>query len=238
MAEREAYLVASAHGAVQTISGRSRYEQSQPILRDLLGDNPQAARRVQEIHWHGGEDEYWLGRLGEADGFGPGLARFFWPVTPLLTHTLLHSAARAIESGERELIILAQESSGQAVILLLASRGAVEQYQLSPRTRIGRKIALTGGQDALLPAARSALESAGQDLQSLRLLGTARKLGGAEASFPGSDWVIPGPDLLGGDFFMLAAMDKMMEEKHLPAAALISYGSQKSGLLTVLERLS
>lgn len=237
MAEMEAYLIAAAQGPVQTLSAAPRSEQVRPILESLLQISGVPARRVQEIHWHGGEDEYWLNRLGEAHGFGTDLARFFWPVTPLLPHTILQLTARAVESGDRDLVLLAQESSGRAVALLLASPAAVGRHNLIPRARIGAKLSLSGSVDDLPSAAKKSLEQVGQELDGLAFLAAARPARALANLFPGAQWILPGADLPSGDLFLLAALLQRLEGEQRKCGLLLSSGPQKSGLATLLERL-
>jgi len=237
MAELEAYLIAAARGPLQSLSARPHIEQVQPILDELLKTSGAPARRVQEIHWHGGGDEYWLSGLGETYGFANEMARFFWPVTPLLAHTLLHLTARVLISGERELVILAQETGEQAAALLLASPAAVGRYNLVPRARVGAKLALSSTPNGLLAAARAALESAGQEMGDVRMLAAARRINTTGDPFPGAQWISPGPELPSGDFFLLAELVKRLEQEKQQCGLLISTGPQKSGLVTLLERV-
>lgn len=234
MANMEAYIVAAELGAVQPLSAAPRSEQVRPILDGLLKTSGVSARDVQEFHWHGGEDEYWLNRLGEAQGFSPDMVRFFWPVTPLLPHSIFHLSARAIEAGDRDLIFLGQEHSGNAVALLMASSSAVERYNLSPRVRVGAKLTLNSGADGLLASARKALGHAGQ-MDRPPLLAASRLISAADGTFPGAQWLLPGPNLPGGDLFLLAGLVIHLDDDQQSRGLLLSSGPQKSGLVTMLE---
>jgi hypothetical protein len=252
--ESEAYLIAAAQGAVQAFSGRGHAQQVRPTLEALLGGAGVPPRSVQEIHWHGGDDEYWLGSLDESFGFAPDVARFQWPVTPLLVHYVVQSSARAMEAKDRELVIVAQETGGQVCALLLASPVVVGRHNLSPQARVARKFSLSSRPGGLIPAAMAALEKADRleaeqatedEVAASELpqpgvvqwCATARKgLPGME-SFRGAQWLLPGGDLPSGDLFLLAALSARLAESKAPRGMLLSEGSQKAGLATVLERV-
>src|SRR6266540_3671560 len=62
----EAYLIAAAQGKILPISGISHAEQVSPILRDLFEKSGAPVLGVKEIHWDGGDEEFWLSALGRS----------------------------------------------------------------------------------------------------------------------------------------------------------------------------
>lgn len=230
----EAYLIAAALGSLQLLSGRSRAEQVRPLLDELLGKTGVPSRRLQELHWLGGDDEYWLSSL---DLQNEQAARFQWPAGPLLAHFVLQACSRAVESGERDLILLGQETGGRAVLLLLASPAAVGRHNLAPRVRVGPRLSLGGTGGGLTAAARAALENAGLDLQQIEWLAAGRKLEARPAApaFPSARWLLPDDRTPGGDLFLFSALADRLEKEKL--ALLLSQGPQKSGLVTLVERV-
>jgi len=245
----EAYLIAATQGNVSSFSSLSHAGQVEPILQTLFEKSGVPPRRIREIHWHGGDEEFWLSSLGQTLGFAPDLARFQWPTVPLLAHSALQNIARSIEDGEADLVLLAQETAGQAVVLLLASPGAVGVYNLSPKARIGQKLALSSAPNGLLKAACVALnkvdrESAEQDAEppgavNMQWLASAKRLDApsAEEIFPGARWVKPGEETPPGDLFLLRALVTRLEEEKAQRGLLLSEGPQKSGLVTLVERI-
>jgi hypothetical protein len=257
---REAFLVAAAQGYLKPISGQSHVEQVEPILRELLEKSGAPGRWIEEIHWHGGDQEFWLSALGPSQGaslgFVPEIARFQWPAVALLAHASLHSLARAIEAGDANLVLLAQEAGDQVAALLLASPAAVGNHHLAPRARLDRKMAISSLPDGLLNAARAGLgrEEPGQDREKP-----------AENSPPQSDiqWlamagrndlpafqpqalreVFPAAlrlDLPAGtpsaDLFLLKALVERLEDRQAQHGLLVSQGPQRSGLATFVERI-
>ena len=237
MAEAQAYLIAAARGAIQSLSGKPLAEQARPILEQLF-QNGIPARRIQEIHWHGREDEYWLNNLGETQGFSPDIARFFWASAPLIAHSMLHLAARAIEAGERELVILAQESGDQVSALLIGSPAAVEESSAAPRLRIANKLVLSSRPNGLSSAIAAVLTKAGQDPAGVHLIASARQPAQAagEKAFANARWLTPGGEIHAGDYFLLPALADALEAGQGQRGLLVSEGPQKSSLVTVFER--
>lgn len=232
MAEKACYLAGAARGPVQSLSGQPRVAQVEPVLKKLLDGAGVKTDAIQEIHWLGGDDEFWLSGLGRAAGFAPGLARFQWPAVPLLAHTILQSAARVVEAGEKDLVILAQEAGGEAELLLLASQEAVQNGHLVPIARIGFKRAVSAVPDGLLPAAQSALAAAGQP--DIQWLAAARQIA-AGSAFSAAQWLYPGADLPSGDLFLFSALAARLAQENARYGLLVSEGPQKSGLVTLLE---
>ena len=82
----EAYLIAFSQGRISPLSGVSHVEQVRPIVQSLISQSGVPARRVQEIHWHGGDKEFWFNSLRPAVGFAPkwrvsiGLLLPCWPM--------------------------------------------------------------------------------------------------------------------------------------------------------------
>jgi hypothetical protein len=237
MEETSAYLLAVAQGVTDSFSGRPHPEQVRPILENLWNEAGLSAGQVQEIQWLGGDEEYWLGALDESFGFSADTARFHWPVTPLLPHVMLQASARTIEAGQRELVLLAQETGGQAVILLLASPAIARSQGTAPRARIGLKLALSSKPDGLLKAAREAWEKSGREPGDVRWLTSARRPANPSATpFSAARWLDVDRKLPTGDLFMLAALAKRLAEGDSGAGLLYSDGQAKSGLVTFLER--
>lgn len=236
MDETGTYLVAFAQGAAETLSGRPHIEKVLPVLEELLKKCGPGAGQVQEIHWHGGDDDYWLGGLGEAQGFAQDVARFHWPVTPLLPHAMLHLVSRSIDAGQRDLVLLAQETGGQVIALLLASVAAAGRLNAAPPARIGLKLAVSSAQGGLLQASGTAWEQSGRDPRSVRWITSARR--GArtgEHPFPSARWLDAEPDTPAGDLFMLAALAVRLGEDAEGAGLLFTGGPTKSGFVTFLE---
>src|SRR5512146_1922514 len=100
----EAYLIAAAQRSLPPISGQSHFDQVEPVLSDLLEAGRAPARRIHEIHWHGGDQEFWLSAFGRSQGTSLGftaeMARFQWPSVALMAHACLQGIARAIETGD------------------------------------------------------------------------------------------------------------------------------------------
>jgi hypothetical protein len=279
----EAYLIAISFGKLSPLSDISHVEQVRPILQSLFQKSGVPARRVQEIHWHGGDDEFWFNGLGRLAGLPPEVAGFHWPATALLAHTQLQNMARTIEAGGRDLVILAQETSGQVVTMLLASPSAVGIYNLSPRACLGHKLAVSSAPDGLLKTAFLALKKADevaarvraeQDAAELSVeetstppagqapiimqpsnypdkksepeaAGKVQWIAGArrpdpdalKAAFPGASWLDSGQAVPPGDLFLLSALVGRLEEKQDKRGLLVSVGSQRSGLVTLVERV-
>lgn len=268
----EAYLIAAVKAEVSSFSIQTHAGQVRPALQELFSASGLPARRVQALHWHGGEDDFWLsalapsskaGKLQEPSlGFSPEAAFFQWPVMPLLAHTSLHSAARAIEDDDAGAVVLAQETGGQVVILLLASPAVVGVYNLSPRAVIRQKLVLSSASAGLVQAAWNALqkarpedaaqeqEEAGSETTTgddpaagILWLAAAKRLEGLAAAgspggpFPGARWLQPGPNTAPGDLFFLLALLDCLEAQNAPRGLLLSEGPLKSGLGTLLERV-
>jgi hypothetical protein len=238
----EAYLIAAAQAGISSISGKPHIEQIQPALQDLFDHAGAPARRVQEVHWHGGDQEFWLSSLGPSFGFSPGLARFQWPPFALLVHSQLQNSARAIEAGERDLVLLAQEAGDQAILLLLASPAAVGTYNLSPYARLDQKFTLSSAPDGLLQNARAGLEKADQgrdDPVEIQYLASARRLEQAEfrAAFPSALWLGPDGQTPAADLFLLQALASRLVQEKARWGLLLSEGPLKSGLATRVERV-
>ncbi|HEX9018505.1 MAG TPA: hypothetical protein VF806_04935 [Anaerolineaceae bacterium] len=237
MPDFEAYLVATAQGDIEPFTSRPHIEQARPVLQALLALSGAPAKRIQEIHWHGGDEEFWLSGLGQSDDFSPSLARFHWPVTALLPHVILQSAGRALESGDRDLVILAQETAGTLITLLLASPAAVGRHNLTPRARLSTKLTFSSTPDGPLPAALTALEKSGQAASEIAWLGASRRFNGAQQAFPAARWVGLGPQTPAGDLFVFAALVDCLVTEKSAAGLLVSEGPQKSGLATLVERV-
>jgi len=250
----EAYLIAAVQGNISSLSGHPHVEQVRPILQRLFEKSGVPARRVQELHWHGGDQEFWLNSLGTAFGFTQELARFQWPGTVLLAHWMLQSAARSIEAGDRDLVILAQETGDQVVALLLASPDAVGIYNLSPRARLGQKLTLSSAPGGLLAAASAVLEKADgspadrsladqeavdQGSTEIQWVAAARQpeADSINASFRAARWLGSDKEVPPGDLFLLCALVGQLEEDKAQRGLLLSEGPQKSGLVTLVERV-
>ncbi len=258
----EAYLIAATHGNVSSLSSHSHAGQVRPILQELFKKSGAPARRVQALHWHGGDQEFWLSSLDSSPRFGelqetmlgflPEMARYQWPAVPLLVHYALQSTARAIEDEDADLVLLAQETGDQAVALLLASPAVVGIYNLSPRARISRKLALSSAPDGLLKAACIALNKPVRETPvpdadqpnpaDVQWLAAAKRLAPAQSPsqdeyFPGARWLLPGKELPPGDLFLLCALVDRLEGEKAQRGLLLSEGPQKSGLVTVVERI-
>ncbi len=259
----EAYLIAAIRGTISSLPGDPRAGQAWRILQDLLGKTGVPARRVQALHWHGGEEGSWISSLchsprdGEskkpAPGFPPETALFQWPAAPLLAHASLQSVARAIEAGDAGLVILAQESNGQVVAFLLSSPTPVGIYNLSPRAVIRRKLALSSADGGLIKAAATALphairdgdepEPAGPCAAEVEWLAASSRpepLSQAippEDGFPAARWLDLAPEDPTGDLFLLLALINHMAKEKARSGLLLSEGQQRSGLATCLERI-
>jgi hypothetical protein len=262
----EAYLIAVSQGKISPLSDISHLEQVRPILQSLFEKGGAPVRRIQEIHWHGGDEEFWFNSLGRSMGFAPDLAGFLWPPTALLGHVQLQNMARAIEAGERDLVILAQETGEQAVALLLASPSAVGLYNLSPRACLSHKLAVSSAPDGLLKAAFSALKKADESLAGQGLEedtaseetspaspgnrmepkdGKVQWIAAAlrpdpaalKAAFPGARWLGADHTVPPGDLFLLSALIGRLEVEKAHRGLLLSEGSQRSGLVTLVERV-
>lgn len=259
----EAYLIAAIRGTISSLSVDSRAGQAWRILQDLLGKSGVPARRVQALHWHGGEGAAWMPSLcpspgdGEsqkpAPGFLPETALFQWPAAPLLAHASLQSAARAIEAGDADLVVLAQESGDQVAACLLASPTPVGIYNLSPRAAIRCKLALSSAPGGLLKAAAAALRHANREdadqgpagpgaaevdwLAALSWLEPSSQAISPEDGFPAARWLDPEQQDPAGDLFLLLALLDRLEEEKARWGLLLSEGQQRSGLATCLERI-
>ncbi len=249
----EAYLIAANQGSLNPFSSQPHAEQIRPVLQELFEKSGCAPRRVRQLHWHGGDQEFWLASLGQTFGFAPDLARYQWPSLPLLAHSSLQGIARTIEAGDTDLVLLAQETGDQLVVLLLASPSAVGLYNLSPRACLRHKLAVSGAPGGLLQAARAALQKASQkpaeedpagegeskrETITVQWLAAARRMGAAQdAAFPGARWVTPSAEIPPGDLFLLHALVKRLEEEKEQYGLLISEGPYRSGQATLLERI-
>lgn len=238
----EAYLIAAARGSVLSLSGKPHAEQVQPILTELFEKSGAPARRLQEVHWHGGDQDFWLSSsLGPSAGFSPDLARFQWPAVALLAHLELQNCARAIEAGERDLVLLAQEAGDQVVVLLLASPAAVGTHNLSPMARLDLRFALSSAPAGLLKSARTALDKADKEQEpaEIQWIASARRLEPAalKAAFPSAQVLAPGADTPVADLFLLHALVSRLVEEKAGWGLLLSEGPQKSGLVTRVERI-
>jgi len=229
----EAYLIAGVTGLIEPISSKPRTEQVRKTLDELLQKTGVPSGRIQELHWLGGDDEFWLSSV---EGENDQMVRFQWPAGPLLAHYMLQSCVRTIESGETDLILLAQEVGGQAVLLMLASPSAVGRHNLSPRVRIGPLFSLNAGKGGLA-AARAALERKGLDPGAVQWLAASRALEtpSANSAFPAAQRLQPAGDVLAADLFLFNAIADRLEKGKL--ALLLSLGPQRSGLGTLVERI-
>ncbi len=68
-----------------------------------------------------------------------------WPLIPGMETNSLFSLTRALEIGELSLGILAEVSAHLSCAIILANPGAVGRLNLSPRTRLGRRITVPEG---------------------------------------------------------------------------------------------
>jgi hypothetical protein len=151
-----------------------------------------------------------------------------------------------METGEADLVLLAQETGDQAVVLLLASPAVVGEYNLSAQVRIQRKLALSSIPDGLLTSAWAALSKPGQEeseqpnVAGVQWLAAAKRLwqpSPAGDSFPGAKWIQPDKELPPGDLFLLSALADRLEAEKAQRGLLLSEGPQKSGLVTLVERI-
>jgi hypothetical protein len=259
----EAYLIAAIRGTISSLPGDPRAGQAWRILRELLGKTGVPARRVQALHWHGGDEGSWISSLchsprdGEsqkpAPGFPPKAALFQWPAAPLLAHASLQSVARAIEAGDTDLVILAQECGGQVVACLLASPALVGIYNLSPQAVIRRKLASSSADGGLIKAAATALPHAGRDGDEPEPAGPcaaevewlaassrpepSSQAISSEDGFPAARWLDLDPEDPTGDLFLLLALLNRLGKEKARWGLLLSEGRQRSGLATCLERI-
>jgi hypothetical protein len=234
----EAYIIAVHTGPAET---------GAPVLTEILlqsvGIQP---RRVQDIHWVG-----WQGlSTAHADlEIGASTALFHWPETPLMTHHLLHSLARIIEAGERDIIVLGQfNPNREAAVLLLASPVIVGRYNLLPRARLSKRLVHpTAG---FLAAARFALEvkepqedeetTVPAEPVELSWLAAAAPFGSGELKdiFPGASWLLPGTaEPAVDDLCMLVHLLNRLEERRQGYGMLVSESPWGTTMGTLIERI-
>lgn len=185
-------------------------------------------RGVQEVHAIGGG---LAGCLTEIALASPGAALYSWQEQPLLAHILLHNAARALESGERDLIVLLQAGGENAAALLLASPAAVGRYNLLPRARMSLRLALRCSADDFAQVVETAI---GQPLaQRIGVAAGAAVAAGAEhsAAFAAARRVSAQH---ASDLFALHALAQVMDDEHLEAGLLLS-AAGGAGLACVWE---
>ena len=82
----QAFLIAASQGENNALSGAPIADQARPILLDLFKQAGLQPQRLQEIHWCGGDPDYWLTSLIHQVGFSAEIARFQWPVARLISH--------------------------------------------------------------------------------------------------------------------------------------------------------
>jgi hypothetical protein len=178
----EAFIASAAYLPVEP--GQPRADVASAVLQSLLRSAGLLAKRIPEIHWQvppraaaaaGAQrgQEYdidalgpWLIQVAQRLSFAPELAAFLWPAAPLLDHYILQSAARSLQTRQRDLIIVGQFSGPliagdgleQAGALLLASPAAIGRHNLGPRARIAAALSISAGQGGLLSAASTALK--------------------------------------------------------------------------------
>jgi|GEM_PF-1263135 len=240
----QAFLIAASQGENNALSGAPIADQARPILLDLFKQAGLQPQRLQEIHWCGGDPDYWLTSLIHQVGFSAEIARFQWPVAPLISHFVLQNAARSIETGARDLILLSQVSGERVTALLLASPAAVGRYNLAPRARIAACFSIgldskqrAGSPEAFLETARSVIEKSGEDLADVHLL-AAERLPANKAvnkGFPSASWL--NSSVRGGDYALLHALVSRLEEEKQRFGLLLSTGPQSTGLATLVERV-
>lgn len=240
----QAFLIAANQGENSALSGVPLADQVRPMLLDLFNRAGLQPQRLQEIHWCGGDPDYWLTSLIEQVGFSVDIARFQWPVAPLISHFVMQNAARSIETGARDLILLSQVSGDRVAALLLASPAAVGRYNLAPRARIAACFSIgldskqrAGSPEAFLESGRSVIEKNGEDLAEVHLLAAERPPSNKAVGevFPSASWL--NPSVRGGDYALLDALVSRLEEEKQHFGLLLSTGPQNTGLATLVERV-
>ena len=235
-----ALLIAAAQGPVSTMTGMPYDEQIQPLLESLLTRTALPARAVQELHWFSASEEYWFTALAQRVNLAPDLPHFHWPAVPLLSHAILQSISRAIEVGERDLVLLGQQSGELALVLLLASQSAMDQHHLVGRATIDGRADLNRRPDGFVKAAARRLSAAGRSPADIRMIASPVPLTAAEvkAALPSAKGLLSGSGPQTGDLFLFDRLVSALEDSHQSHGLLISTGPHGSGLATWVERIS
>lgn len=235
---------------------------AQAALHSLLERTSIPANRVQEMHWFIPPTP----PLGELDGglteIATNAAILQWSSGSALEHYVLQSTARALQCGERALIVLGQSWENQSTALLLSSPSAVGRYNLLPKARISARFSISAAPDTVLGETAAAI-------QALAARQAKTEDEPEEDEFPTPDhihWIastLPGHDKInlaehfsqarwlpaespaagGGDCFLLNGLLHALEENRQQWGLLISAAAQQTGnlpittLVSLIERL-
>jgi hypothetical protein len=136
---------------------------AEAVVQSLLKQSGLPARRVQEIHWLSPAG---LPAAIAQPAFPTGVPVFDWPPAEQLDHEILQSAARALQLGDRDLILVGQEWQAPdaalplaCAALLLGSPTAIGRYNLMARGRMALRLSMGAGPQEFLAAAGSVLAS-------------------------------------------------------------------------------
>jgi hypothetical protein len=232
----EAYVI----DAIEQPSGQEQYLS---LLEGLLKKAGIPPRRVEEIHT--------IGNLGGSRSLSemwtdPAPAHFTWPSAAGLAHFVLHACARAVENGERDVLLLAQVGENHLAALILASPAGVGRHNLVPRARLGNRWALAGPPEAAFAAINQAMmKSAGEPVEVGWV--AAGPVSGEALAREALAWeviggVFPRASRLSltlgqGDFSALAALIAQLEAARDRYGLLVSCAERQPILATLVERI-
>jgi len=248
----EAYLLASVD-----VEGSAQAALQSLLERSGIPDN-----RIQEMHWFALPVDSSAESSSELANHIPKAAIFQWSSGSALEHYVLQSTARAIQCGERALIVLGQSWESQSTALLLSSPSAVGRYNLLPKARFSARFSINAAPDKVPGEAAAAI-------QTLVSRQAKTEEEPAEDEFPTPDhihWIasaLPGHDKInlaehfsqahwlpaessaagGGDCFLLNRLLHTLEENRQQWGLLLSAGARQTGnlpvttLVSLIERL-